>query len=307
MDEKNDFEMENDDLQDDVLDDQPELNETSQDFVEEDFVLDEDTDDDIPEEDESDFDVQENDEEEFVFTPSPVSLPMTDDLDIDAALASVADLGDVLAEREAAEIAERERIDKERRAAEEEEKRRAEHYFPRPPLLEIERGQMISVIPALVLIALGAWWTFALSTATTAPTSGQMALVIMAAFGVIAVAYWLFSGRWSSGSLFAGATALIAAGLIVFLNGGTLDGGYPLLLLAPAIAMGVVAVFSARTGRQTGFTSVLLIVVAVAGYLVTSNQLSGDGLTDLARILLPIFGGILVVILALPLIFRRQA
>ena len=112
MDEKNDFEMENDDLQDDVLDDQPELNETSQDFVEEDFVLDEDTDDDIPEEDEFDFDVQENDEEEFVFTPSPVSLPMTDDLDIDAALASVADLGDVLAEREAAEIAERERIDK---------------------------------------------------------------------------------------------------------------------------------------------------------------------------------------------------
>src|SRR5690606_31981615 len=153
---------------------------------------------------------------------------------------------DMLAERDAAEIAERESIESERRAAEAEAKRRAEHYFPRPPLVEIERGQMASVVPALLLIGLGAWWTFALTTLETPPGFGQMALGIMAVFGIVLIAYWLFSGRWSSGALFGGLTSLLGAGMIFSINQGIVDGGYALLFLAPAIAMLLTALFSAR-------------------------------------------------------------
>ena len=325
MDEKNDFELDSDDSQDDVigdnanntLDDQPEMNSYSQDFIEEDFVpvdesLDDESLDELDEFDQDKSDLDESDEDEdFSYEDNLeedefIPLPLTDDLDIDAALASVADLGDMLAEREAAEIAERESIEAERRAIESEAKRRAEHYFPRPPLVEIERGQMASVVPALLLVALGAWWTFALTTANNPPSTGQITLILMVVFGIISIAYCLFTGRWSSGSLFAGLTALLAIGIIVLLNQGDLDGGYSLLLIAPALGMFFTAILSARSTHQVGFMGVLLLVVAIAAFAVNAGNFNNDNLTDVAGIMLPVVGVALLVLIALPVIFRRQ-
>ncbi len=241
-------------------------------------------------------------------------LPITGDLDIDAALASVASLGDELAEREAAELAEQEqlkaaqeRVDAERRAEEEEARRKDAHYYPRPPLISLQRGQMTSVLPALVLIALGAWWTFTLSTAESAPSTGTLALIFAGCLGVLMIGYWLTTGRWFAGALFGGITLLTGTAIMVFLTQSNDIGqnGYPLLLLAPAIGMICVAIFSAGSVPALGFTGLLLLVSAIAGFGIINTDID-DAVTDIASIAMPILLVVLVILIILPFIAGRR-
>ena len=106
------------------------------------------------------------------------SLPVnvTDGLDIEAALAAVSTLSDVMAEQEAAELARIARIEAEAQAKVERQARmeNPERFFSVPPLTTLKRGQLASIIPAVWLIGLGAWLTFTMTSTHTSPDTSLL-------------------------------------------------------------------------------------------------------------------------------------
>lgn len=171
-------------------------------------------------------------------------------LDIDAALAAVGALPDLMAERDAEYEIERQRQQEIARTAEERERWRAGYRFARPPQMRLQRGQPASVIPALILIGVGAYLTFALTLSQTPPAPGMVALLVCAAVGITLLSYWLNARRWARGALFGGlllilsgavlyvvTTSSLVAALPAGLAGLTTGGGWRLFLAAAFAAL----------------------------------------------------------------------
>lgn len=234
--------------------------------------------------------------------------------DIDAALASVAALPDVIAEQEAAERAEQERIEAEQRAvaaaqqaAEEEAARRASHYYPHPPRVTVERGQLASVAAAISLIGVGAWLTLTLTTTGEMPEPGLLGLVLGGVLGVMMLAYWLTSERWGRGSLFGGLTLLLSGGLVFFVlqaDGLGVD-GWPLLIVAPGVALLLTALLSQPFSGRLLFAGVILALAGIAGLVVTTATIAPD-LRDTAQAAWPFVLGIAMILLFLPAVLTRK-
>ena len=221
-----------------------------------------------------------------------------ENLDIDAALASVASLSDVIAEQEAEEAAEIARVEAQEEAQAEAERRRADYYFPRPPAMTLQRGQLASVIPALLLIALGAWLTFTLSTADTAPSTATIGLISAMALGVMLVGYWLSSERWLRGALFGGLSLIFLSGALLVIT----PEGWPLLLAAVGGAMLLSTVLSPGPSRGvTLFSGVLLVIAGVAGFAVTTEAIPTDPIATIAPVILVLA----LAVLFLPALLRR--
>lgn len=233
--------------------------------------------------------------------------PAADDafgLDIDAALASVASLSDVIAQREAEEAAERERQQAEAR-------RWASYRFEHPPLATLRRGQITSLVPALLLMALGAWLTFA-NTTGDAPDSGLVALAILGGLGLILLLFWLQSGRWARGALFAGLTLTGAAGLMAYLT--QFDGpgveGWPLLIAVPGAAAFLSGILARPADRQLAFTGLALTAGALLMLAFTTGIIA-EALAADVDALIADYGWVALmvalVLLVLPLLLRRRA
>ncbi len=265
---------------------------------------------DLPDADES-IDDAEQDDDFPADDPDSVIEPLPD---IDAALASVDSLADVLAEQEAAERAEQERVAAEQhavaeaqRAAEEEAERRASHYYPRPPRVGMERGQMTSVAAALSLIGVGAWLTLTLTTTGEFPEPGLFALIVGTALGVMMLAYWLTSERWGRGSLFGGLTLLTSGGIIFFVlqeNGLGID-GWPLLIIAPGVALLLTALLSQPFSGRILFAGVLFVLAGIIGLAVTT-QTFDTSQRDTALNIWPIVIGVALFLLIVPAILTRR-
>lgn len=234
-------------------------------------------------------------------------LALDPQFDVDAVLASVAQLEDVIAEQEAAEMAERERLEAEARAAEEEERRKASHYFPRPPALQIERGQMASTVPALILMGIGAWLTLTLTSTSGALQTGTILLVAIGGAGATLVAYWFSSRRWASGALFAGLGLLLCAGTILILTSveNLRADGWPLFSVAVGLAALLTAFLSQSAGTGWIFAGISLILAGLTGLAVTTGSV-GDNLVSTAELMWPVLLVFCAILLALPLAFRRR-
>lgn len=236
-------------------------------------------------------------------------------LDIEAALASVASLDDVLAEHAAIEAAEAERQAAEAAALEQveqvrlaEESQRAAYYLPRPPVVGmLRRGQAASAVPALLLVALGAWLTFTLALQEAAPSPGVVLLIVVGGVGLSLLAYWVTSARWARGALVAGLSLVLSAGLLFFLAQTESPGadGWPLLLLVVAGCILLAAWIAPPVGESHLFGGVIVGVAGLVALAVTTGFVS-DSVLDLFRTLAP---GILiagVVVLLLPTLPRRR-
>lgn len=233
---------------------------------------------------------------------------MGDALDIDAALASVGTLEEELAEREAQEQAEREYIEAQRQAEAEEAQRRASHYFPRPPLLSLKRGEMASVIPALVLMAFGAWLTMTLTT-NDGKLNESLTLVLgMASIGLILVTQWMTSERWSRGTGFLGLTLLLSSGLMVFLANDAQLGyeGYPLVIVILGLSMLLIQFLSQPIGINLTFIGIALIVAGMIGLIVSTGIIEGQEWKDIAQVAwIPVLIIVLFMI-GIPLVLNRR-
>lgn len=182
-----------------------------------------------------------------------------------------------------------------------------------PPMRKLKRGSMASIIPALALIGTGAWLLFVTTT------GGTIDPLLLVGIGVAAVAlslfaYWISSGRWSRGALFAAALVALTAGLFIValpppnlqINAGiTPLNAYPLLIAAVGIALLIGGAFSRPSTRAAVAPGIVLLTAGIIGFLVTSGAIS-QSLLDTAAPLWFVPIVILVIVWLLPLIARMR-
>jgi predicted ribosomally synthesized peptide with SipW-like signal peptide len=235
---------------------------------------------------------------------------LEEDLDIDEALASVASLSDVIAEREALEAAEEARREEAARAAEEAAQRRAAYFLPRPALIRLQRGQLASIVPALLLIIIGSWLTFALTLSDTPPDAGIIVPVVMGGLSLLMLTYWLTSGRWAQGTLFIGLAILLSGGTIAYLTQTETFGpeGWPLVIVALGAAITFSTLLSRSGSGSQALAGLIMIVAGLATLSVTTGMIE-DELLDAAASVAPgvlIGAAALILLPALVMLIRRR-
>lgn len=243
-------------------------------------------------------------------TDDSLPVTVTDGLDIEAALAAVSTLSDVMAEQEAAEQARIAHIEADAQAKAERQARmdNPEHFFSVPPLTTLKRGQLAAIIPALWLMGLGAWLTFTLTTTRTAPDTALLILVIALGLGLTLLSRWLASHRWARGSLFFGLVCLLFGGLFFYLNQPNAPGiasAWPLFVAALGLALLITRLLTPSTQSRLLLPSLILIIAGVAGTVITMGLLPTN-LTIVAASLWPIALVIIVVVWLFPLVFRQR-
>jgi len=236
------------------------------------------------------------------------------DLDVDAALASLANLDDDLTEFTA--TGEMEHMREDFGAETEEQLEAAEtetqhelgvRNFDVPPIYTMTRGQPASVTPALGLMVFGAWLTFSLGS--DSPPELWQAV----AFGSVIVclcilAYWLSTGRRAAG---AAVTALSITGIIggaaLLASSEDLGAeGWPLLVAILGAAIFVSSVFSRGGSAGRGLlTGIVLMFAGGFGYAISSDALSLD-LDRLTDILLPALAVVVVILFIAPVFARGR-
>lgn len=269
---------------------------------------------------------------------SEPSIIDTQDLDIQGALAAVASLNDLTREEaleaemeqsvdDALEIQEFERVE----VVEEDfierdiivsseyddidEEANIEHdnfttdytsSLPRPPLSVLHRGQLASVIPAIILIALGAYLTFLTTTTDIVLQTSTVVIGVLISLGVVLLAQWMSSARWSTGSFFIGTLLILVIGTMAYLvlpNNLTLLDGYPLLLTAIGTAFVITDIFS-PSERRIWLFGLILAIIGIAGVLITSSMFDANIVAILSN-LLPLAVIIIIILLIAPFL-RRQ-
>ncbi|MEZ4669079.1 MAG: hypothetical protein R3E39_14325 [Anaerolineae bacterium] len=235
---------------------------------------------------------------------------VTDGLDLEAALAAVSSLSDVVAEQEAAEQARLARIETEKQAKAERQARleNPELFFPVPPMTTLKRGQLASVVPALLLIGVGVWLTVVLTTTGSLPDSGLLAGLVIAGFGLTLVVRWLATGRWAGGSLFFGLALLLMGGSVIFLLQPFSPGlvsGWPMLIAAIGVALLLSGILTYPSDRRLVFPGVVILAVGLVGLIVTMNILSNEILV-VAASLWPVAVVIVAIFFVLPMLFRQR-
>ena len=179
--------------------------------------------------------------------------------------------------------------------------------IPRPPLSELNRGTLASILPALLLIIGGGALTFLLTTSTAVLAPPLLAMIALGGVGVILLVQWLASARWAMGSFFIGMALLLCAVTGVYLLQGTqlsLQAGYPLFLTAIGLAFILTDIFTASHNR-VWLLGLLIGIAGVGGVLVTSGALDTAWITTLqAYWYVPAI--IIALILIAPLVRRQQ-
>lgn len=180
--------------------------------------------------------------------------------------------------------------------------------LPMPPVQRLKRGSLPSVVPAVILIALGIW----LMVQTTTDSPIDLRIVAIASIGgllVTLLAAWLAWGRWSRGLLF---TALLITGIGGVLTAGFVPGGldltraYPLLIAAGGLAATLTALLGRPFDRRILTAGLITALAGAAGLLITNDFIPGDWIAAAAR-LWPIPVVLIAVIWLAPLLFRRRS
>lgn len=261
----------------------------------------------------------------------------TEDLDVEGALAAVASLQeltrepeDVLEDDDIVEIQEFERVEDDEAdefledfteeeaveiaLSEEDEVVEItpepsvtyETAFPHPPLSVLHRGQLASVIPAVLLIGIGGYLTFVFTTSDIEIQPILVASFGLIVLGIVLLSQWLSSARWTIGSFFLGLSFLLIGATSTYLTLPTnltwID-GYPLLVTAIGIAF-VVTDIVVPSGRRVWLIGLILAIIGLGG--IVSTTMLADIVLPSSDILLAVAVGIVVILLVLPLIFRRQ-
>lgn len=219
--------------------------------------------------------------------------------DIDAALAAVASLSDLMPEREA---------EAEARADSRQSGLSFVPEMPMPPLATLKRGQLGSVVPALLLIGFGAWLTLT-TTGGAPPDPPLVAAVVVGGLVLTLLAQWLGAGRWSRGVVFFAVLIVLGAGVIVFSTqpgGLDLGRGYPLLIVAAGLSMAAAGFLARPISPRLIAPGALMLVAGLTGLVITLDVLPDD-LLALASPLAPVVLGIALVLFLLPVIFRRRS
>ncbi len=227
-------------------------------------------------------------------------------LDIDAALASITTLEEVVAQEEAAEQAEAESQAARRQRIIERERHvdaLAADPFPQPRPLAARRGSAVSIITGAGLLLAGGGLTY-LNTSGSLPGVGVVGLVAVGAICVLLL--WMASARWVQGGLFAVLAAGLTIGGGVLANGlpGALPQNWPMMLVGPALALILTGLLARPRNLRAIWPGFALVVAALTGLAVTKGYVRAD-ILDAMRLVWPLVALAVVVLLLLPLFGRR--
>jgi len=182
-----------------------------------------------------------------------------------------------------------------------------------PPINKLRRGSLGSLVPALILIGVGAWLTI---TTTSGAVIDSTVLAAIAIGGAVLslLAYWISSGRWTRGALFTSAALALIGGLLFVtaappaLNvnlGFNLVQAYPLIIAAFGIAMLIGGVLGRPASRATFAPGIVLLAAGIVGFLVTFGVIPQAVLDSVAPLwFVPVVA--LVLLWLLPLVFRLR-
>ncbi len=238
---------------------------------------------------------------------SDISPIPTDEMDIDAALAAVSQLS-LLSD----EPADDEITDAEYHAVDDDtgnEQSVVEYVddFEQPRDITMARGQLSSVLPALVLIILGGWLTFTLTTSNTAPSTGLLLAVVLIGIGAVFLSQWLTSSRWSRGNFFFGLTTFLIGGIQLYLSQlapNMLIHGWTFGIIAVGVALlGTSYVTLPRLPRLS-IMGILTILTGAIAYVITSGAIDATVLEFISNFWV-VSVVIIAVMLLTPLLRRR--
>jgi hypothetical protein len=230
--------------------------------------------------------------------------PYADLLDIDAALASVSSLSEMIVEREPAEPDERVRT----QVLEERPPVRARRMLAEPPSITLRRGQPASVVPALIFIGVGAWLTFAMSAPGSVSASPALVTAVLGgALIVTLLAQFVTSGRWSRGVFFFAVLALLVGGALYYqsMSPATAALTAPLILLAVGVAFALTGFMARPTDRRLLLPGAAFVMLAALALVIALGVLPVP-LTSQMTPFWPIVVAVLALIWLLPVVFKRR-
>lgn len=143
-----------------------------------------------------------------------------------------------------------------------------ENRFVVPSFGGLERGQGASVVPALSLMAIGAFLTFMLTTSDSPIDTRSLGALLGAIVGASLISHWVSSSRWAMGNLLLGLWALLGAGGAYFLHGFSL---IAISISALGIAIVLTAWLTPLGNRRMGILGVSIALIGV----VTAFLLTG--------------------------------
>lgn len=250
---------------------------------------------------------------DFTFSASGL-----DELDIEGALASITGLDAAIAEHqitdeEAPAVEPEPALDPEQVRRETESRHRAIQQasgrIEQPSLRRVGRGQLASLVPAVLLMMLGAGLTVYLAEPSVfegvVVNGGTFAMLLAGMFGVMLISYWLSSGRWASGALFVGLSLLISLGVVIVAPTVAPDAGWIFLLSGVGVSVFLSGLLSRGTGKYQYFVGLALFVAGLAGYGFLLNSAQFD-MPRLQPFLLGGVGLFLALLLIAPLFVKKQ-
>lgn len=182
------------------------------------------------------------------------------EIDIDAALAAVDSLGAVVAAEQERKREEADRREAQRRADDEYRRWSESYVFRRPGMIRVQGGRIVTILPAVALMAIGGVLTLATASGQSMPWQ-TLAAAASAGLSVSLLSYWLASGRWARGALFA---ALIVAAGGAWIFAGTLP-NTALPWSLPVAALGAAFGLTGLLGRPRALPWILVGLGIAAG------------------------------------------
>lgn len=180
--------------------------------------------------------------------------------------------------------------------------------LPMPPLTTLQRGQLGSLVPGLLLVGGGAWLTFS-AIAGRAVAPEWIAAGVSAGVLLSLLAYSLGNRLWTRGLVFVVIAALLIGGVFALglLPGGIdLTRGYPLLIGALGLAVILSAVLARPAYPRLIPAGIVLIAASAAALAITSGYISSQ-LLSAAAPYWPVVVVVIVLLWLLPLVIRRRS
>lgn len=177
-----------------------------------------------------------------------------------------------------------------------------------PPMTQLKRGSLGSFIPGVLLIGAGAFLTY-LTTTHTPIDPVWIVLGVLGGGVLTLLAQWLGSRRFGFGYLFFSLVVLSVVGVTVFAllpNGLPINQSFPLLFGGVGLSIILASVLSRHINRQFVIVGLLLIVLGVAGLLITTAFVPATLVQTVVNAT-PILAGVVLVLWALPLVTRLRA
>lgn len=204
-------------------------------------------------------------------------------IDVDSALAAIADLTTLTAEEtDETEVASDDE-DLTHEATEDDLPQTVPPVFVRPPLSTLKRGQMASVLPALTLILTGLALTYALMDGITFDASFLPSLTI-AGLGVMGLAHWISSRRWAQGSLLIGLLLITSALAFYLWQQPEYIAMWYIVPTAWAVAFVLTGIFGHAHNSRLLLMGACLLIVGLMGWLITGDVLPPETVTALANL-----------------------